>query len=406
MTRPGFFRGGFISVSVCLAIAACAPAQSTAPTAKTEAPKAEAAKPTTAAAQASKPSEAAPAATSAGSSWDQVVADGKKEGTVVKSAFSPSVGGEELLNKKFEETYGIKVEESVQRSGDYMARYQAESAANKIGVDVRSSSSAECRDLAQQGLLQSYGTLPAAEEPGVPWIFDPVADAKQGKGDTLTRTNGLWFIPVNNRLIPPDQQPKSYKDLADPKYKGMIVMDEPGPVSFGTLWAASSWDSYGEQYVRDVLANTKSLSRNGPEAMSQTMQGVYGIYIMANSTALVDLMKLPEPRPVSLVKPSDGYMSSTGSWCIAKGAPHPNAAKVYLNYTLTQEAQQILAGYPGGSFIRRDVTPAIPDLAPQISPDIKFFHENPNSYDFQVGNRKYFIYGEKTAALLPEFGLK
>jgi len=385
-------------MSVALALAACTPAQSTAPTAKTET-----AKSTSAPAQAAKP---AGQPVSGDAAWDAIVAEAKKEGTVVKSAFSPSIGGEELLNKQFEQNYGIKVEETVQRSGDFFARYQAESAANKIGVDIRSSSSAECRDLAQQGFLGAHGRLPAAEEPGVPWIFDPIADSKQGRGDTLTRTNGIWFIPVNNKLIPPDQQPKSYKDLTDPRYKGMIVLDEPGPVSFGTLWAASSWDIYGEQYVRDTLANVKALSRNGPEAMNQTMQGVYGIYIMANATALVDLFKLPEPRPVSLVKPSDGYMSSTGAWCIPKGAPHLNAARVYMNYTLTQEAQQILAGYPGGSFIRRDVQPAIPDLAPQISPDIKFFHENPNSYDFQVGNRKYFVYGEKTAALLPEFGLK
>jgi len=228
-----------VCMSVSLALAACTPAQSTAPTAKTEA-----AKPTSAPAQAAKP--AAGQTASGDAAWDAIVAEAKKEGTVVKSAFSPSIGGEELLNKQFEQNYGIKVEETVQRSGDFFARYQAESAANKIGVDIRSSSSAECRDLAQQGFLGTHGRLPAAEEPGVPWIFDPIGDSKQGRGDTLTRTNGIWFIPVNNKLIPPDQQPKSYKDLTDPRYKGMIVLDEPGPVSFGTLWAASSWDIYGD----------------------------------------------------------------------------------------------------------------------------------------------------------------
>ena len=60
--------------------------------------------------------------------------------------------------------------------------------------------------------------------------MDPPVDVKAGNGHTLHITAGGYFLLVNNKLVPPEMGPRSYKDLEDPKYKGLIVLSEPiGP---------------------------------------------------------------------------------------------------------------------------------------------------------------------------------
>ena len=114
-------------------------------------------------------------------SWDQVVAAAKKEGVLVWSFFGAPGAATERQAKEFEQLYGIKVELAPGRTGDFEARWNAERAAGKASIDIRSSGSPENRRLADRGLDQSFGTLPAAVEPGVPWILDPLVDVKAGR---------------------------------------------------------------------------------------------------------------------------------------------------------------------------------------------------------------------------------
>ena len=117
--------------------------------------------------------------------WDDVVAAAKKEGLLVWSFFGAPGDATERQAREFEKLYGIRVELAPGRTGDFEARWNAERAAGKASIDIRSSGSPENRRLAARGLDQSFGTLPAAVEPGVPWIVDPLVDVKAGNGHTL-----------------------------------------------------------------------------------------------------------------------------------------------------------------------------------------------------------------------------
>lgn len=159
--------------------------------------------------------------------WDQVVAAGKKEGLVVWSFFGAPGAAVERQAREFEKLYGIRIELAPARTGDFEARWNAERAAGKASIDLRSSGSPENRRLAARNLDQPFGALPAALEPGVTWILDPLVDVKAGNGHTLMTSAGGYFILVNNKLCPPADGPRSYKDLEDPKYKGLIFYPSP-----------------------------------------------------------------------------------------------------------------------------------------------------------------------------------
>ena len=335
-------------------------------------------------------------------SWDKVVAAGKKEGLVVWSFFGAPGAATERQAKEFEQLYGIKVELAPARTGDFEARWNAERAAGKASIDIRSSGSPENRRLAARELDQPFGTLPAAVESGVPWILDPLVDVKAGNGHTLMTSAGGYYILVNNKLCPPAGGPRSYKELEDPKYKGLIVLSEPIGPSPGSRWAAYAWKAYGDDHLRKVIDNVKALTRAEIEAPKQIARGEYGIFIHPTQVGAADIWKLPKPHPFRLVVPEDGVMLLFGATSLLKDAPHPNAARVFMNYALTKSAQQINADDPGGPFIRRDVTPKVAELAHFAT--AKPFPNNPDTYEF--GSKLFFEWSAKAEPYLKAAGLK
>ncbi|MFO1080998.1 MAG: extracellular solute-binding protein [Reyranellaceae bacterium] len=334
--------------------------------------------------------------------WDQVVAAAKKEGQLVWSFYGAPGAAVERQAKEFEKLYGIKVELAPARTGDFEARWNAERAAGKASIDVRSSGSPENRRLAARGLDQSFGALPAALEPGVEWIVDPLQDVKAGHGHTLMMSAGGYFILVNNRLCPPDKGPRSYKDLEDPKYKGMILLSEPIGPGPGSRWAAYAWKAYGDDHLRKVIDNVKALTRAEIEAPKQIARGEYAIFIHPTQVGAADIWKLPKPHPFRLVVPEDGVMLLTGGISLLKDAPHPNAGRLFMNYLLTKSAQQIAADDPGGPYLRRDVTPKVPELAHFAT--AKPFPNNPDTYEF--GSKLFFEWSAKAEPYLKAAGLK
>ncbi len=335
-------------------------------------------------------------------SWDEVVAAAKKEGLVVWSFFGGPGAATERLAREFERAHGIRVELVPGRTGDFEARWNAERTAGKPTIDVRSSGSPENRRLSARGLDQPFGALPALGEPGVQWIVDPMVDVKAGNGHTLHITAGGYFLLVNNKLVPPEMGPRSYKDLEDPKYKGLIVLSEPIGPSPGSRWAAYAWRAYGDEHLKKVIANVKALTRAEIDAPKQVARGEYGIFIHPTQGGAADIWKLPKPHPFRLVVPEDGVMLLTGGINLLQGAPHPNAARVFLNYLLTKPAQQIFADDAGGPFIRKDVKPAVPELAHFVT--AKPFPNNPDTYEF--GSKLFFEWSAKAEPHLKAVGLK
>jgi ABC-type uncharacterized transport system YnjBCD substrate-binding protein len=263
-------------------------------------------------------------------SWDQVVAAGKKEGLVVWSFFGAPGAAVERQAREFEKLYGIRIELAPARTGDFEARWNAERAAGKASIDLRSSGS-----------------------------------------------------PENRRL-------------------GLILLSEPIGPSPGSRWAAYTWKAYGDDHLRKVIDNVKALTRAEIDAPKQIARGEYGIFIHPTQVGAADIWKLPKPHPFRLVVPEDGVMLLFGATSLLKDAPHPNAARLFMNYQLTRSAQQINADDPGGPFIRRDVTPKIPELAHFAT--AKPFPNNPDTYEF--GSKLFFEWSAKAEPYLKAAGLR
>jgi hypothetical protein len=140
------------------------------------------------------------------------------------------------------------------------------------------------------------------------------------------------------------------------------------------------------------------------DELSGVANGSYGILVHAISSGVSALAGIPN-SPVRLVVPSDGMMVSIGAVCFMKAAPHPNAAKVYLNFLDGQSAQKFYGDAPGGSFIRAEIKASKPELAPFAAAGAKFFPGSPLPYSAYAGsNPLYFINGGKLGPVA-QYGL-
>lgn len=335
--------------------------------------------------------------------WNNVIAQAKKEGSVVIAGNSTVSPVDQQIATAFQKKYGIKaIEEPI--SGSFDARYQTELAAGKVTEDIRETGSGGCANWASKGDTQSFGQLPIMGEPPSTWLTDPFGALRQGLPGELFNQVLAWYLVENTRMYPGNSGPQSFKALANPAYKGKIIMNSIGPTAFGTEWATAAWvaKGYGPSYVKAVLANVKSIDASTTNAVTQVAEGNAGIYVMAFGDEVQSALSVPN-SPIKIVTPSDGAMIAVGGECLMKGAPHPAAAKVFLNFEDTHAAQVAYADAPGGAFILAGLHAADPALAPT---HLKLFPGFPQPLSFSEGNNSpFYRIGREVAALLPGYGL-
>ena len=261
--------------------------------------------------------------------WQKVVDAAKAEGNLV--FYDAQAGWPEPLAaaKAFEDKYGIKVDILQVRGAEMMERIRVEVTNNKAGGDVVMVGSTGIVPMSQEQVLAPNGGLPhAANLVLTPWAPEEVP--------IFSVTYG---IAVNTDLVPPDQEPKSWKDLADPKWKGKIVTDEMTVPSAGQSWFAVTLDAFGEDFHKAMATQDLQYDRDTRNRAKRVARGEFAFATPFNLAELVDL----EGLPVKGIVPEEGSPYTPIGVAMIKGAPHPNAARLFMDYLLSPEGQIIFA---------------------------------------------------------------
>lgn len=152
-------------------------------------------------------------------------------------------------------------------------------------------------------------------------------------------------IPYNTKLLRPEEAPKSYADLLDPKWKGKLVMEDSEGGWFGTLYL-----HWGEKKTLDYmrqLAKQNFTMRSGHTLITMLIAaGEYPAAVLSNGPR-VELTRL-RGAPLDWNPPDPTVVSLTVIG-IAARAPHPNAAKLYIDHVLSREIQE---GYIEKRFVK------------------------------------------------------
>jgi ABC-type Fe3+ transport system substrate-binding protein len=201
----------------------------------------------------------------------------------------------------------------------------------------------------QAGLLVRYVT-PAM-------IAYPAQYSDPSNMWTPTRLSYYAFA-YNTRQVPDDQVPKSYEDLLDPRWKGKIAW-RIGSASGTPLFITNLRLAWGEEKARayfEKLKDQKIVNFGSGSARTLVDRVIAGEYSIAlNIFAHHPLISRAKGAPTNS-KLLDPVASTAATMGVVKGAKHPHAALLLIDFLLSKEGQEILRG--------ADYFPADPEVAP------------------------------------------
>lgn len=258
----------------------------------------------------------------------------------------------EVVVPGFEKATGIKVDVVKAGSGDIVNRVRAEAGTPR--GDVIWSIGGELLE-ANPALLQPYR----------PTDYDRVLDPKfPASGNWLPYTGVVMVIAVNTAKLKPADYPKTWADLAAPRWKGMVSSaraDSSGSAftQYTTILAAHG--DKGPEVYASILRNFALSDSSG--AVSRYVndgEALAGLTLEDNA-----LQYVKGGGHVAIVYPADGTTIAADGVALIKGAPHPEAAKRFIDHVLSQPVQQTLVQTVGRRSIRTDVpaNAALPKLS-------------------------------------------
>jgi iron(III) transport system substrate-binding protein len=174
----------------------------------------------------------------------------------------------------------------------------------------------------------------------------------------------------NTNLVPRGSEPLTYADLLDPKWKGKLAWaghaTTSGAPGFIGLVLKDLGEARGMAYLRKLA--TQNITRIGGSARAVTDQAIAGEYpVVLQIMDHQPVISATRGAPVDMIpmSPAMGILNVGG---VLKGAPHPNAAKLFLDFLVSQDGQELL---------RKEyyipVDPTIAPIEPRIRPDGKTF---------------------------------
>jgi iron(III) transport system substrate-binding protein len=199
-------------------------------------------------------------------------------------------------------------------------------------------------------------------------------DKRYYNSEGLHVTTRILISPIayNTNLVKKEDAPKSFRDLLDPKWKDKLVKAHPaysGTIMNSTFEVARDlgWDYFVKLAAQNVMQVQSATDT--PKRISVGERAV-----MVDGAGYLVIRYKEAGQPVEIVYPEEGTPLATGPSAVFKGAPNPNAARLFQNWMHSREAQQLLVDYarqysPHSQTVEK---PGIRKLA-----DIKLMKEDP-----------------------------
>ena len=230
----------------------------------------------------------------------------------------------DAFNKKFPD---IKISPVRGSTGAMMQRIKAEAAAPKA-------------DIFWSGGFPALGTYKeyfaaykSPEAAGVQPVF-------HGPNDLWVGTNAhVMVIMVNKRALKGDPMPKTWSDLADPRWKDRLVIGDPEKTSssYATLWGIN--DSIGAAPLKGIAKNATVVSTasqvyegvaKGEFAVGMTMEYAAQEYVAGGQ------------KDIQIVYPTEGTFIAPEGMALVKNSPNPVEAKKFYDFLASKETQEML----------------------------------------------------------------
>jgi iron(III) transport system substrate-binding protein len=277
--------------------------------------------------------------------WDETLAAARKEGKVVVAA-PPDAEVRQALPAAFEARYGIRMEYISGRGTDQANKLRRERSAGTYTVDA-----------VVAGNQTMFSVLYAEKmlAPLKPELILPeVTDGKNWQ------RGSLWFADPEQKYIlrifstvreafiintkeVKEQELRKYSDLLDPKWKGKLSFLDPSVAGTGANQVALLYTVFGEDFVKKLFVDQQPLiSRERRQLTDAVLRGSHPITFGAEDGEIERLRAEGMPvKAIFSLEDMPGAVSGGNMVALLDQAPHPNAARIFVNWMASKEGTEI-----------------------------------------------------------------
>ena len=222
--------------------------------------------------------------------------------------------------------------------------------AGKLMADVLQAPLPVMQMLKAKGVLAPYASPSAADYPA--WTRE----------DDQIQTFGIEYVGLiyNTELVQPTDVPKRYEDLTDPKWKNKIVMANPAAHATTISWLVGLKENVFKseaqwmQFLRGLAANRPMLVKSFGPTPAPVESGEKYIAI-----SMPKYIITKAPAPLDWARVEQPLMGTPRGIAISSSAKNPNAAKLFMDFWLTQQAMAKLSAEVGEFVLTPGVFPPI-----------------------------------------------
>jgi iron(III) transport system substrate-binding protein len=333
LTRRGFLKGTLLTGAASW-LAACAPSRpdAAAPSASSSAPAS---------------SGGAPAAPDWEQRWNSLVEAARQEGRLVMGA-PPTPATRTELARAFKNRFDVEIEYLGVSSGPLTTRIEAERAAGHYTVDIMMGGAGDMYDRGfeaklfepvRSALIHPEVTDTSKWVSGRIWFMDPEQQYILRVSNQVT-----LFVVVNTQHVNPSEI-ATWNDLLDPRFRGRIALSDPNVAGPGANAVAYLLSVVGEDYVRRLYQDQRpALERDYRQLSDWLARGTYPIVSGIRSSDVESLRRDGFPVAVVLGERTEvppAVSAGGGLATMLNGAPHPNAARLFMNWIVMREGQEV-----------------------------------------------------------------
>src|ERR671918_665837 len=258
----------------------------------------------------------------------RLLENARKEGTLVLyTSLAPTESGP--LGQAFEKKTGVKVEIFRTISEKVVQRALTEARARRATFDVVETNGPEMEIMAREKLFAEFHSPHLADLPAgaIPahrlWIPDRV---------------NFFVVAFNTTKVKRDEIPKSYKGFTDPKWKGRIGIEATDAEWMATL--VKKWgDEAGMSYFRKLAEMRPDVRKSHVLLAELIAAGEIPVGLTVYNSNAESLKRKGAPIDWLPVEPVVGRPQGIA---LARNAPHPHAALLFVDFVLSPEGQELL----------------------------------------------------------------
>ena len=321
--------------------------------------------------------------------WKKVIEAAKKESKVVAGG-PPTAVLRKQYKDTFENRFGLELElisaPGPQNAGKAMSEFKA----RVRYFDVLHGGSGTLEPLKNENMLapfSDYMILPDVKDPRQWWGGHMWEDNVKTNRFIYSFSADFSVPPFYNSDLVKPGEVSSYEDLLNPKWKGKIGLFEPRIPSAGQgLWGYLM-RAKGKEFLQRLADQNLFIHRDGQQLAVGLAKGTLAVALGLAQRFVDPYIKGGLPiKVLSSIKEGMGGSNGFGTVAVMKNAPHPNAAKVYINWLLSKEGQDLYGRALTQGSRRFDVdtkwlakfhTPAAKDVtSPEEFEKVRFYGED------------------------------